>query len=275
MQPVALQLVLQIVQLSGAATPWQTLAPGVELGSFEARAASEYGDSRITILRIDPTLWDLTVAGITLSGESEGMTASEWSQRYDLAAAINAGMFSTDYRTHVGYLRFRDHVNNGEVKDYQSVAAFDSRKAHLPPFRIFDLDAPDVSVSTILQDYSSAVQNLRLIKRPARLRWAQQAQRWSEAALGEDASGRMLFIFSRSPYTMHDLCQELLHLGIALVAAQHLEGGPEAQLYVNLGGAAREWFGSYETSFRENDTNDRAWPIPNVIGIRPRRTPPD
>jgi hypothetical protein len=31
-----------------------------------------------------------------------------------------------------------------------------------------------------------------------------------------------------------------------------------------------EIFGSYETSFLENDTNPNPWPIPNVIGVRPR-----
>lgn len=275
MQPVILLLLLWITQLNGAPTPWQTLAPGVDLGTFETRQASDYGDSRIRILRIDPTHWDLTLAGRSLTGESQGMTAREWSQRYELAAAINAGMFSADHTTHVGYLRFRDHVNSGSVNGYQSVAAFDSKKAHLPRFRIFDLDAATASMPTILQDYSSVVQNLRLIKRPVELRWTQQAKKWSEAALGEDAAGRVLFIFSRSPYTMHDLCRELLAFDITLVAAQHLEGGPEAQLYVGLGGEAREWFGSYETAFREDDTNDRAWPIPNVIGIRPRRALPN
>jgi hypothetical protein len=54
------------------------------------------------------------------------------------------------------------------------------------------------------------------------------------------------------------------------VAAQHLEGGPEAQLYINMGGTELEVVGSYETDFNESDDNDRAWPIPNIIGLRPR-----
>jgi hypothetical protein len=46
-----------------------------------------------------------------------------------------------------------------------------------------------------------------------------------------------------------------------------LEGGPEATLYVNAGGTELERFGSYETGFNENDDNDRAWALPNVIGV--------
>ena len=56
--------------------------------------------------------------------------------------------------------------------------------------------------------------------------------------------------------------------GIGLVALQHLEGGPEAQLYLNVGDTELEMVGSYETSFRENDGNARAWRIPNVLGVK-------
>ncbi len=170
-----------------------------------------------------------------------------------------------------GFLRFREHVNNSQVNNYQSVAAFDPQDAgKLAPFHIFDLDAPGVSLASILKDYSSAVQNLRLIKRPGLNQWNQQSRKWSEAALGEDDKGRVLFIFSRSPFTMHDLNQQLLSAGIGVVAAQHLEGGPEAQLYFHVGKDEQEMFGSYETGFRENDANAKPWPVPNVIAVKPR-----
>ena len=69
---------------------------------------------------------------------------------------------------------------------------------------------------------------------------------------------------------MHDLNEQLLSLDIDLVCAQHLEGGPEAQLSVRAGGADIEMFGTYATFLRGNDESTRAWPIPNVIGLRPR-----
>jgi hypothetical protein len=244
----------------------------MDLGVFATSQSTGIGDSRITVLRIDPALWNLELAGRSRTGEAAGRTAKQWSKTHKLTAAINAGMFAEDYKTHVGYLRYREHVNNGRVNDYQSVAAFDPRRADLPRFHIFDLDAPGVTMQTILHDYASAVQNLRLIKRPGLNRWERQAKRWSEAALGEDEKGRILFIFSRSPFTMHDLNRELLALGIGLVSAQHLEGGPEAQLYLHVGNVELELFGSYETSFREDDGNGAPWPIPNVLGVRPRES---
>ena len=250
---------------------WQSLAPGMDLGTFSASRPSVSGDSRITVLRIEPDLWSLEYFGLSLDGNgSSGRTARQWSKAHRLTAAINAGMYGTDYSTHVGYLRFREHLNNDNVNAYRSVAAFDPRRDGLPHFRIFDLDSPDVSMETILQDYASLVQNLRLIKRPGQNRWHQQEKMWSEAALGEDESGRILFIFCRSPYTMHDLNNELLRLDIGLVAAQHLEGGPQAQLYIHTGDVEYEISGSHGTSSRENDDILVSWPIPNVLGVRPR-----
>ncbi len=208
--------------------------------------------------------------GISQSGESRGHTARAWSERSKFTAAINAGMFAGDQKTHLGYMRSGEHVNNGRPNAYQSVAAFDPRESTAPPFRIFDLDAPGVTFQAIRKDYASVLQNLRLVKRPGLNQWSDQDRKWSEAALGEDNAGRILFIFSRSPFSMHDLNRELLAAGIGLVAAQHLEGGPEAQLYVRAGAMELEMFGSYETAFLENEGNSAAWPVPNILGVRPR-----
>jgi len=271
MRNFILLLFMTIVLTTEAYGAWTPLAPGMELGIFAVNKPSLVGDSRITILRIDPKLWELILIGKSWNSESENQTARDWCESHKLTAAINAGMFGADYTTHLGYLGSKGHMNNSQVNKYMSAAAFDPKKGKgLPEFRIFDLDGPSDTMDTIIDDFSSVVQNLRLIKRPGENRWSQQDKMWSEAALGEDNSGRVLFIFSRSPFTMHDLNRELLSIGIGLVAAQHLEGGPEAQLYLRIGNVTHEMFGSYETSFRENDGNAVPWPIPNVLGVRPR-----
>jgi Phosphodiester glycosidase len=256
-----------------SASAWRTLAAGMEIRVVQSRKQKLVGDSKITVLRIDPSRWELELMGVFQTGESGGHTAREWSQTHKYAGAINAGMFQTDGKTHLGYLRSRDHAYNSRVNSYQSVMAFDPHQPNkVPAFRMFDLDSPGVNLQAILADYASGVQNLRLVKRPGLNQWAQQSREWSEAAVGEDSEGRVLFIYSRSPFSMHDLNQELLVAGIGLVAAQHMEGGPEAQLYVHAGDTELEMFGSYETSFKENDENSAAWPVPNVIGVRQRGT---
>lgn len=249
---------------------WRLLLPGLELGTFPTTRSSTPGDSHIVVVRIDPESWELVFLSVKDKSESPGLTPRQWSARHRLAAAINSGMYAKDYVTHVGYARFRDNEFNAKMNKYQSVAAFDPRRGGLPRFRIFDLDAPGVSSESIARDYRSAVQNLRLVKRPKINRWPRQEKRWSEAALGEDASGRILFIFCRSPFSMHDFNQELLDSGIGLVCAQHLEGGPPAQLYLNAGSTQLELVGSYESAVRENDGNVKPWPLPSVLGIRPR-----
>ena len=266
-----LSLGLSSLLLARAYHDWKTLAPGMDLKYVAAEHPSSIGDSRIVILRMDPSQWQLEAVGITQTGESAGHTARAWSQGRSFSAATNAGMFATDYKTHLGYMGSASHVNNSHPNAYQSVAAFEPRGSQsLVRFRIFDLDVPGVHFQDILRDYSSVLQNLRLIKRSGLNQWSSQERKWSEAALGEDQAGRILFIYSRSPFTMHDLNEELLAGGIGLVAAQHLEGGPEAQLYVHVGTVEMELCGSYETSFKENDSNSAAWPVPNILGVRPR-----
>ena len=257
-----------------AGSDWQTLAPGMQIRRLQTSKPSILGDSKITVVRIDPALWELDLIGVVQTGEAAGHTAREWAKKQKYAAVINAGMFETDNRTHLGYMRIRDHVWNGKMNSYQSVLAFAPREGkNVPPFRIFDLDATKGGLQTVLADYASAVQNLRLIRRPGVNQWAKQTREWTEAAVAEDRDGNVLFIYSRSPFSMHDLNQELLASGIGVVAAQHMEGGPEAQLYVHAGTTELEMFGSYETSFKENDDNSAAWPVPNVIGVRPRSAP--
>lgn len=253
---------------------WQPLAPGMDLKTHVLTSSDSPGDSPITVVRMDPDLWDLEFVGVSQTGDPAGQTARGWCKSHGLSAAINAGMFGTDFKTHVGYLRFGNHVNNARVSHYQSVAAFDPQgEKELPRFRIFDLDSPGVSMQAILRDYASAVQNLRLIKRPGLNRWGRQNKRWSEAALGEDNAGRILFIFCRLPLSMHDLNTGLLASGIGLVAAQHLEGGPQAQLYLHVGDVELEMSGGYEAYFGKDYGNLPPWPIPSVLGIRPRPSP--
>lgn len=250
---------------------WSELAPGFEVGEFAASNLSIVGESKITIVRLDPIRWELVVQGIGWTDGSTLQTAKEWCDLGNLSIAVNAGMFASDYSTHVGYFQANGVENNVHISNYMSVAAFGPRiGSEAPIFCIYDLDMPNVSIRDLVESYENVIQNLRLIKKPRENRWPRQSKIWSEAALGEDEFGRVLFIFCRSPYSMHDLNEELIGLGIGIVAAQHLEGGPEAQMYFSMNGVQQELFGSYETDFFENDGNTRAWPVPIVLGARPR-----
>ena len=224
------------------AASWRTLAPGMELR-----------EGPIVVLRMDPARWELALVGGT------SRTARDWAGRHGLAAAINAGMYATDGATHVGYMECDGKIGSKQVNAYRSVAAFSPKKKGEPPFRIVDIHGR-ADLDKLRSRYACLVQNLRLVQRPGVSKWSQQPKKWSEAALGEDRQGRILFLFSRTPLSMHDLIEELLASDLGLVAAQHLEGGSPAQLFIHVDGFEREMAGSLDTGL----------PIPHVLGVRRR-----
>lgn len=270
---IAVLLLTAATDLGSSITvEWRTLAPGMQLMAFKAVRAASVGDSKITVLRVDPAMWELDFAGSSQSAGAEKHTAKEWSAGRDFVAVINAGMFRREGESHVGYLRHEDRLYSKTITSYRSLAVFGPKDTKLPRFHIFDVETPAVGIPAFAKDYNLAVQNLRLIQRSGVNKWDKQARKWSEAALGEDKSGHILFIFVRSPFSMYEINEELLTAGIGVVAAQHLEGGPEAQLYIHAGKTEIEMFGSYETAFEESDRNSQPWPIPNVLGLRARKT---
>jgi hypothetical protein len=267
-------LLLCLCCLTGAdqaEDPWLSLGEGLELGEFETGRPSLLGDGRIVILRIDPDLWQFKILNAQALNHKRGLTAEEWSRRHNLSAVINAGLFLPDHSTHAGYMKVDDSTALGRANGYQSLAVFSPSDDKAPRFRIYDLDSEKDDIKQLSSRYRNAVQNLRLIKRPGINRWKQQNRRWSEAALGEDRQGRALFIYSQTPFSMFDLNQILLSLPIDLVAAQHLEGGREAQMHIRHGNFEQGFTSSIQHSFFEKELGISGWPIPNVIGIVPRQ----
>ena len=106
-----------------------------------------------------------------------------------------------------------------------------------------DLDNPGDKAR--LADYGTVVQDLRLIRAGQNV-WEKQDRAWSEAAVGVDKQGRVLFIFCRTPHTMKDLNDFLLSLPLDLDTAMHVEGGPEASLSIHAGSVNVDLNGRYE-----------------------------
>jgi uncharacterized protein YigE (DUF2233 family) len=250
-----------------AADQWKTLEPGLELGTFHNDKPSLFGSGEITVLRVDPKLWDLRLYSKQQFGYTSGLPTKEWSQRHNLVAAINAGMYLQDMSTHVGYMQAGEMHQGKRVSSYHSLAAFDPITPGLAPFRIFDLDEAGTDFDQIIRDYTQVVQNMRLIKRIGENRWGQQDKRWSGVALGEDKQGRALLIYSGDLLSMHDFNELLLSLPLDLITAQHLEGGKEAQLYINHPNYIKELNNNINRFYLGQDGNLGAWPIPNVIGV--------
>lgn len=248
---------------------WESLVPGLDLGTFDSPKKSIAGDSKITVLRIDPAKWQLTLATASMPGEGKTRTAKEWAARKGFTAAINPSMFKDDHSKSVSLMRTRAHVNNAKLTADKSILAFDSLDAKAAkPARLLDRDCD--SFDALEKTWGGLVQSIRMVSCKRKNVWSQQPKIWSHAAIGEDGAGNILFVHARSPWSTHDFIDTLLALPIDLQRLQYSEGGPEATLYVKSGTREIELVGSYETGFNENDDNTRAWALPNVLGIVPR-----
>jgi Phosphodiester glycosidase len=248
---------------------WRALAAGLSYAVMTLDESPSWGDGKLHVVRIDPELASLR-AEMASEHDGRSRTASDWCDDRDLAVAINMGMYQTDYSSNVGYARDGAHLNQPRlVSKYKSVLAFGARKSGVPQAVMIDLDEPGAEAR--LDDYATVIQNLRLIKAPGKNVWSKQERRWSEAAIAMDRDGRILFLFTRTPYAMWELNRSLLKLPLGIVRAMHVEGGPEASLSIHAGGLRLDLNGSFETGFVSDDAQASQWPIPNVIGITAAR----
>ncbi len=101
--------------------------------------------------------------------------------------------------------------------------------------------------------------------------WQQQPKKYSTVAIGVDKADRVLFIHVGSPYSTHDLINILQKLPIEIDRAMYTEGGPQAQLYIKTGAHEYEFTGHSEIDFSNKANSLFSWPIPNAVGISPRK----
>ena len=245
---------------------WEVLELGLEFGTAQSPVGSDAGDSQVRILRIDPSRFELRLFNSSASPDGAQLTAREWSQRYGLVAAINASLYQADQRTSIALMKSRTHTNNPRLSKDNAVLLFDRLDDAVPPVQIVDRTCRDLA--DVQGHYGAMVQSIRMVSCNRANVWSQQPEnKWSTAAIGIDQDGKLLFVHVRSPLTTHDLIDGLLTLPLGLREAMYVEGGPEAQLYVNAGGRELEFVGSHGSSFAGIE-NTAALPIPNVLGVR-------
>lgn len=258
---------LLVVVLGGKPPDWRPLAPGVEYRSFQLEPAPTAGDGVLHVVRVDAAQAPLELA--LASEEKDGQTRScgAWANEKGYLVAINAGMYATDYKTNVGYLRNGAHENNGKWSEtYQSVLVFGPKEQGLPSAQLLDREAKEFAATA--KRYRSVVQNLRLLKGEGVSVWKPNGRAWSEAALAVDAQGRLLFLFSRTPYEMAEFNRRVVALPLEIRRAMHLDGGPPASFSVRAEGLSLDLTGTYESGLFERGENARQWKLPNVLGVK-------
>jgi hypothetical protein len=243
---------------------WTEIHRGFWLGEFHSPQKSPIGDSKITVLRIDPKYYTFKLMCASEHG-NKAMTVKEWSWKYRLAAAINAGMYQKDELTSVAYMKNFKHINNPRLNKDNAILAFNPVDSTVPQIQIIDRKCQDFT--DLRLKYHTFIQGIRMISCRQRNVWQQQPEQWSTAAIGMNKKGKVLFLFSQSPYSVHDFINILLSLPLSIFNAMYLEGGPHASLYVSLNGVRIEKHGMNESGFGKKEDFSSGLPIPNVIGV--------
>jgi hypothetical protein len=244
---------------------WQKLAAGLEMGVFRSPQPSEIGDSMIRVLRIDTDHFKLRLLNASLSKNGSSLSAKDWCLQNGLVAAINASMFQADYKSSVSLMRTRAHVNNPRLSKDMTIFAFDRRSSDVPRVKIIDRQCDDFN--TWKSKYETFIQSIRMISCTGKNVWSPQPRKWSTAAIGIDHRNRVMFIHVGSPYSTHDLISILQALPLDIDRAMYAEGGPQAQLYINIGDHEYEFVGGNNLDLIENVNSLISRPIPNVVGI--------
>ncbi len=250
-------------------TVWQKLSDGLELGFFHSPQPSETGDSIIRVLRIEPARYQLRLLNASASENGRPLSAKEWCRQNGLVAAINASMYQADLKASVSLMRTKSHINNPRLSKDMAILAFDRNSIDVPRLKIIDRRCEDFK--TWGKKYKTLIQSIRMISCEGENVWAQQDQKWSTAAIAVDYLGRVMFIHVGSLYSTHDLINILKKLPLDIDRAMYVEGGPQAQLYINIGTHEYEFVGSYKIEIEENMNALFSRPIPNVVGISLRK----
>lgn len=244
---------------------WKKLNEGLELGSFKPPGQSAADDSFIRVLRVDPRRYGLRLLNASAENVGRGMSAKEWALKFGLQAAINASLYQKDYKTSVSLMRKKGHINNPRLSKDKTILAFDRKGLNVPIVKLIDRQCDDFHA--LKNRYRTLIQSIRMISCRGINVWRQESKRQSTAAFALDGSGKVLFIHVKAPYSTHDLIDILQSLPLAINRAMYLEGGPQAQLFVQNRSETYEFSGSYSGTFGKTAPPDFAWPIPNVIGI--------
>jgi hypothetical protein len=251
---------------------WIELDKGLLFCEIDASQKSIVNDSKLTILKIDPSVFDFQLLTSTEYG-NKARTASQWAKEFGMEIIVNAGMYSfAKGQPNKGYLKNFEHVNNPRMSAYyNAMMVLHPKDTTYLPFEIIDLTCN--SWDSIKGGFHSFCQGMRMLDcNGCPMAWDKKpAQSCSMVITATDIDRNIYFIFSRSPYTHQTMIKFLMELPFNLRQTVYLEGGPEASLYVNTGKDSIYKFGSYISKSWERDDNDHFWEIPNVIGIRKLR----
>lgn len=252
-----------------APPPWRSMEDGVDYASLPLPLSSERQGPQIAMLRLNPDKVDFLLCAIGREGH-QALTLSEWGERKNLVAAINASMYLPDGSTSTGYMRDGDYTNNGRlVRRFGAFFLANPDRDDLPRATVIDKTRPNWQ--EMLSHYELVIQNYRLVDANRQVLWNKGGPWYSISAIGQDGKGNILFLHCREPIEAATFARGLLLLPLDIRTVMYVEGGGQAGLLLRSRSLRRELVGRRPTDFLA--TGNLRSPLPNVLGARLR--PPD
>ncbi len=245
---------------TGVTIPWKEADEGLLVAEFES--VFDNDPYQITVVKVDPQRYSFRLLCATQYGK-ESLTTKEWALKYQMLVAVNAGMFQQNGLTSVGFMKNFGHVNNPRLSSANTILAFNPVDENFPEIQLVDRECQDFNY--LRQKYQSFVQSIRMISCTQQNVWSRQDSKWSTLAVAMDTQGNILFLFNRTPLSVHDFIEILLSLPLSLKSAMYLEGGPQASLYLSTSTITLERYGVW--GGLEKNPLPFPLPVPNVIGI--------
>lgn len=248
---------------------WTTLTKGMEYREINAPKKSFIGDSKLAILRMDPSQFQFDLFTAT-QHDSIPKSVQKWSDSFHLMVAFNAGMYDLNQPLiSRAYLQNGKHLNNGQLlEDFNLMMALGPK----PKRQRSNIEVLDLTCANWEQEknnFKGFAQGLRMIDCNASpMYWKKKIQSCSMLVAAEDQKGWFYLIFTRSPYTHNQMIDFMKQMPGGLHDAIYLEGGPETSLLINVNGHHIKKVGSWVSTTWESDANKHFWPLPNIVGVR-------
>jgi hypothetical protein len=247
---------------------WVELTKGMEYREIDAPKKSFIGDSKISILRMDPQHFHFDLYTAT-QYDSVPRDLHTWADTFDLLVAFNAGMYNLARPLQSrAYLKSGAHLNNGKILENFNLMLALGPKPNSQRSNIEVLDLTCANWEQEQQNFSGFAQGLRMIDCNGNaMNWQKKVQSCSMLVAAEDQKGWFYLIFTRSPYTHNQMIGFMTEMPYGLHDAIYLEGGPETSLLIDVNGHCIEKVGSWVSTTWERNDNNHFWRLPNIVGV--------
>lgn len=247
---------------------WVELTKGMEYREIDAPKKSFIGDSKISILRMDPQHFHFDLYTAT-QFDSVPRDLHTWADTFDLLVAFNAGMYNLARPLQSrAYLKSGAHLNNGKILENFNLMLALGPKPNSQRSNIEVLDLTCANWEQEQHNFSGFAQGLRMIDcNGTPMNWQKKVQSCSMLVAAEDEKGWFYLIFTRSPYTHNQMIGFMTQMPYGLHDAIYLEGGPETSLLIDVNGHCIEKVGSWVSTTWERNDNNHFWRLPNIVGV--------